>query len=74
MRPEILRALGGPTRRLPSALCRWTLVGKKKKAVQSEPPRVGLGKLFPSGVFPTGQEVEYPNEWVATAVREVSRC
>lgn len=37
---------------------------KKKKvaAVQSEPPRVGLSKVFPKGVYPVGEEVEYKNE------------
>ena len=35
---------------------------KKKKAVQSDPPRVGLSKLFPSGVYPTGEICEYKDE------------
>ncbi|WVN89941.1 methionine aminopeptidase, type II [Cryptococcus depauperatus CBS 7841] len=38
---------------------------KKKKsaaAVQSEPPRVGLTKIFKNGVFPVGEEVEYKND------------
>jgi methionyl aminopeptidase len=37
---------------------------KKKKAEQSEPPRVGLSKLFPSGVYPTGEIQEYKDECV----------
>ncbi|KAK8849644.1 methionine aminopeptidase, type II [Kwoniella newhampshirensis] len=35
---------------------------KKKKsaaATQSQPPRVGLSKIFKSGVYPVGEEVEY---------------
>jgi hypothetical protein len=35
---------------------------KKKKLVQSEPPRIGLGKLFPSGIYPEGEIQEYKNE------------
>ncbi|KAL7425130.1 Methionine aminopeptidase 2 [Cryptotrichosporon argae] len=38
---------------------------KKKKAaaaVQSEPPRVGLSKIFRNGVYPIGEEQEYPND------------
>lgn len=30
--------------------------------VQSEPPRVGLSKIFRNGIYPVGEEVEYPNE------------
>lgn len=41
---------------------------KKKKSaaavVQSDPPRVGLTKIFKDGVFPIGEEVEYANEYV----------
>lgn len=32
---------------------------KKTTAVQSEPPRVGLSKIFKNGVYPVGEEVEY---------------
>lgn len=35
---------------------------KKKKATQSDPPRVGLSKLFPSGEYPTGEICEYKDE------------
>ena len=37
---------------------------KKKKVSQSQsdPPRVGLSKLFPSGVYPTGEICEYKDE------------
>jgi methionyl aminopeptidase len=41
---------------------------KKKTAaagvplVQSEPPRVGLSKIFLDGVFPVGEEEEYGGE------------
>jgi hypothetical protein len=40
------------------------LAAKKKKpaAVQSEPPRVGLSKIFRNGVYPVGEEVEYIGE------------
>jgi methionyl aminopeptidase len=41
------------------------LAAKKKKAaaaVQSEPPRVGLSKIFRNGNYPLGQEVEYTGE------------
>lgn len=30
--------------------------------VQSEPPRVGLSKIFRNGVYPVGEVVEYQNE------------
>ena len=35
---------------------------KKKKITQSEPPRVGLSKLFPDGKYPEGELQEYKNE------------
>ncbi|KAF8594644.1 peptidase M24A, methionine aminopeptidase [Ceratobasidium sp. AG-I] len=37
---------------------------KKKKAavVQSDPPRVGLSLLFPSGIYPEGEIQEYKND------------
>jgi methionyl aminopeptidase len=44
---------------------RLLLAAKKKKAAstsQSEPPRVGLSKLFKDGVYPVGEEVEYKDE------------
>lgn len=28
---------------------------KKKKAEQSDPPRVGLSKFFPTGIYPEGE-------------------
>ncbi|KAF9787077.1 methionine aminopeptidase 2-like protein [Thelephora terrestris] len=42
---------------------------KKKKATQSDPPRVGLSKLFPSGVYPVGEICEYKddNSWRTTS-------
>lgn len=42
---------------------------KKKMAVQSDPPRVGLSKLFPSGAYPEGQLEEYKddNTWRITS-------
>ena len=40
----------------------------KKKAAkteqQSEPPRVGLSKLFPDGNYPEGELHEYKDEYV----------
>lgn len=42
---------------------------KKKKAQQSEPPRVGLSKLFPDGIYPEGEIQEYKNDnsWRTTS-------
>jgi len=42
---------------------------KKKKVEQSEPPRVGLSKLFPNGVYPEGEIQEYKddNNWRTTS-------
>ncbi|KAH9949402.1 methionine aminopeptidase 2-like protein [Amylocystis lapponica] len=42
---------------------------KKKKAEQSEPPRVGLSKLFPDGHWPEGelQEYKHDNAWRTTS-------
>jgi len=37
---------------------------KKKKVYQSEPPRIGLSKLFPDGNYPEGEIQEYKNEYV----------
>jgi methionyl aminopeptidase len=42
---------------------------KKKKAQQSDPPRVGLSKLFPDGKYPEGELQEYKNECVFCSVR-----
>ncbi|KAL1740798.1 methionine aminopeptidase 2-like protein [Schizophyllum fasciatum] len=35
---------------------------KKKAAEQSEPPRVGLSKLFPSGIYPEGELQPYKDD------------
>ncbi|KAI0734377.1 peptidase M24A methionine aminopeptidase [Fomitopsis betulina] len=42
---------------------------KKKKATQTEPPRVGLSKLFPDGKYPEGELQEYKNDnaWRTTS-------
>jgi len=42
---------------------------KKKKIQQSEPPRVGLSKLFPDGKYPEGEIQEYKNDnsWRTTS-------
>ena len=35
---------------------------KKKKLEQTEPPTIGLSKLFPDGKFPEGELQEYKDE------------
>ncbi|THH05231.1 hypothetical protein EW145_g4953 [Phellinidium pouzarii] len=42
---------------------------KKKKVEQSEPPRVGLSKLFPDAIFPEGEIQKYKNDnhWRTTS-------
>jgi methionyl aminopeptidase len=35
---------------------------KKKKLEQSEPPRVGLSKLFPNGIYKEGELQPYKDE------------
>ena len=35
---------------------------KKKKVEQTEPPTIGLSKLFPDSKFPEGELQEYKNE------------
>ncbi|KAF8808072.1 peptidase M24A, methionine aminopeptidase [Phlegmacium glaucopus] len=42
---------------------------KKKKLEQSDPPRVGLSKLFPTGVYPEGEIQPYKddNTWRITS-------
>ncbi|OCH89062.1 peptidase M24A methionine aminopeptidase [Obba rivulosa] len=42
---------------------------KKKKLAQSDPPRVGLSKLFPDGNYPEGELQEYKddNAWRTTS-------
>lgn len=42
---------------------------KKKKIHQSEPPRIGLSKLFPDGNYPEGELQEYKNDnaWRTTS-------
>lgn len=36
---------------------------KRKKVEQSDPPRVGLSKLFTDGVYPEGEIQEYKAEY-----------
>lgn len=67
-------AVGDAKKKKKKKKCMYTLsttldavdcLAKKKKSgavTQSEPPRVGLTKLFKDGIFPVGQEVEYLNE------------
>ena len=38
---------------------------KKKKLEQSDPPRVGLSKLFPHGVYAEGEIQPYKDEYVS---------
>lgn len=53
---------------------------KKKKAAaaapseQSEPPRVGLTKIFTSGVFPVGEIQEYKDECVILSLLNPAMC
>lgn len=50
---------------------------KKKKATtatQSEPPRVGLSKLFPNGVYPEGEIQEYKDEYVYHLLYQYISC
>ncbi|KAF9531898.1 peptidase M24A methionine aminopeptidase [Crepidotus variabilis] len=35
---------------------------KKRKAEQSNPPRIGLSKLFPSGIYPEGELQHYKDD------------
>ena len=37
---------------------------KKKKAEQTEPPAIGLSKLFPDGKYPEGELQDYKDEYV----------
>lgn len=41
---------------------------KKKKVEQTDPPRIGLSKIFSSGVFPIGETHEYKDECVKVIV------
>ena len=38
---------------------------KKKKLEQSDPPRVGLSKFFPDGIYPEGELQPYKDECVS---------
>ncbi|KAJ6520090.1 methionine aminopeptidase 2-like protein [Mycena sanguinolenta] len=42
---------------------------KKKKSEQSDPPRIGLSKLFPDGIYPEGEIQHYKddNTWRITS-------
>lgn len=58
---ETAQAAGAPT----AAKKKKKRKPKKKKAApkeQSDPPRVKLSQLFPSGNYPAGEEVEYKND------------
>lgn len=43
---------------------------KKSKPKQSEPPTLGLSKLFPSGIYPHGQEAAYNDNLKRTTDEE----
>lgn len=43
---------------------------KKSKPKQTEPPTLGLSKLFPSGVYPHGQELAYNDNLKRTTEEE----
>jgi methionyl aminopeptidase len=38
---------------------------KKKKLEQSDPPRIGLSKFFPDGIYPEGEIQPYKDECVS---------
>jgi len=38
---------------------------KKKKPEQSDPPRIGLSKFFPDGIYPEGEIQPYKDECVS---------
>ena len=37
---------------------------KKKKLEQTDPPRIGISKFFPDGIYPEGEIQPYKDEWV----------
>jgi hypothetical protein len=37
---------------------------KKKKLEQTDPPRLGLSKFFPDGIYPEGEIQPYKDEYV----------
>jgi len=47
--------------------------GGQSATVQSSPPRVLLSQLFPSGVYPVGEEVEYKNDNAFRTTNEEKR-
>ncbi|KAJ4002257.1 methionine aminopeptidase 2-like protein [Lentinula boryana] len=46
---------------------------KKKKATQSDPPRVGLSKLFPNNIYPEGELQPYKDDNVWRTTSEEKR-
>ncbi|KII93622.1 hypothetical protein PLICRDRAFT_35851 [Plicaturopsis crispa FD-325 SS-3] len=46
---------------------------KKKKAEQSDPPRIGLSKFFPDGIYPEGEIQEYKDDNVWRTTSEEKR-
>ena len=44
----------------------WAMKKKarKKKVEQSDPPRIGLSKLYPDGIYPEGEIQLYKDECV----------
>jgi len=45
---------------------------KKKKLEQTDPPRVGLSKFYPDGIYPEGEIQTYKNECVLTTADVLS--
>jgi methionyl aminopeptidase len=37
---------------------------KRKKTEQSDPPRIGLSKFYPDGIYPEGEIQPYKDEYV----------
>ncbi|KAJ3802278.1 methionine aminopeptidase 2-like protein [Lentinula aff. detonsa] len=46
---------------------------KKKKATQSDPPRIGLSKLFPNNIYPEGELQPYKDDNVWRSTSEEKR-
>jgi len=46
---------------------------KKKKLEQSDPPRIGLSKFFPDGIYPEGEIQEYKDDNVWRTTSEETR-
>jgi methionyl aminopeptidase len=47
---------------------------KKKKLEQSDPPRIGISKFFPDGIYPEGEIQPYKDECVDCSMCRVLQC